>query len=57
MGLYYNLLSFALMNFLSLSSHNLPPCFPLSFRALQCRRLGDDVCDAADRVGSGCVCV
>lgn len=36
-----------------------PPSLPWSFccRALQRRRLGDDVCDAADRVGRGRVCV
>lgn len=34
-----------------------PPSLHLCFRALQCWRLGDDVCDVADRVGCGCVCV
>lgn len=44
---------------LSLSLSHPLPCLSLSlcFRALQCWCLGDDVCDVADRVGCGCVCV
>lgn len=60
------LLSSSFLCFCVLYSHPLPPLsdlppLPLSpsvcFRALQCWRLGDDVCDVADRVSCGCVCV